>query len=111
VANPYAKVTIYTDSQQNVDGYLKLFNCTYESYDWNMNFHFDPSEGQAVDGGYMYQKWVPLTGFGFPYPVGELYYLEETAYGRVVESSSYSPQQWPQYLVLPAIDFRTQGGG
>jgi|GEM_PF-1751014 len=107
VADPaYAKVTIYTNSRQNVVGYLKLFNIDYETYDWSMQFYFDDSEGQAVDGGYIYQKWVLLSGFSFPYPVGDAYYMEVSAYGRIRESNVYAPQNWPEYLELPSIDFR-----
>jgi hypothetical protein len=106
----FAKVTVYTDSRQNVGGYLYLNNLTYSISNWNMSFHFNPNEGQAVDGGYMYQKWVLLTGFGFFIPVGDLYEMEIDVNLVAKYSDTYAPDRWPQYLQLPGIDFRSQGG-
>lgn len=111
-AQAYARVTIYTQSQQNVSGTLKLFNIEYESYDWTGQFYFNANEGQTVDGGYMYQKWVLLENFGFPYPVGELYYMEIYCGSKHGYSNTYDEDDWPQYLdSLESLDFRSQGGG
>lgn len=111
--NAYAKVTVYTNTRQDVVGMLYLHELLpAQSFPWSMYFSIDASEGQTVDGGYMYQKWLLLTNFNFPYPVGTLYDMDETVYGQTVESrSSYAPSNWPVYLNnLPGIDFRSQGG-
>jgi hypothetical protein len=109
----YARVTVYTNTQQDVAGmrYLHKLLPTPASYPWSLYFSFSANEGQTVDGGYMYQKWVLLENFGFPYPAGTLYDLDMTVSGRTVESDSYPPDKWPSYLnTLPGIDFRSQGG-
>ncbi|MDP1621379.1 MAG: hypothetical protein Q8M08_03480 [Bacteroidales bacterium] len=105
----YAKVTVYTNSQQYVYGTLQLdrLQPTYANI-WSMPFSFQADEGQIVDGGYMYQRWILLA---YPIPqTGTLYELVETAYGQSVNSRSYAPLDWPLYVILPGNDFRSQGG-
>jgi hypothetical protein len=107
--NPYAKVTVYTNSQQYVYGTLELRETSQNQLIWSMNFHFESNEGQTVDGGYMYQGWFLLA---YSIPNNSNYYkLVATAYGVSVSSPSYEGEKWPFYLTtLPAIDFRSQGG-
>ena len=107
--NPYAKVTVYTNSQQAVNGTLALLETSPNPHTiWSMNFHFDANEGQTVDGGYMYQGWFLLA---YSIPNNSNYYkLVATAYGVSAESSSCEGSRWPVYLTLPAIDLRSQGG-
>jgi hypothetical protein len=109
----YAKVTVYTNTRQDVVGMLYQHKLapvnTYTS--WSQYFSFSANEGQTVDGGYMYQKWVLLAGYGFFIPVGTLYDLDASVSGVTVHSDSYAPDRWPEYLnTLPGIDFRSQGG-
>jgi hypothetical protein len=84
----YAKVTVYTNTRQDVVGMLYQHKLaptnTYTS--WSLYFSFNANEGQTVDGGYMYQKWVLLVNYGFPYPAGTLYDLDEIVSGVTVES-------------------------
>jgi hypothetical protein len=107
--NPYAKVTVYTNSQQAVNGTLALLETSPDPGTiWSMYFHFDANEGQTVDGGYMYQKWVLLA---YSIPNSSNYYkLVATAYGVSQESDPCQGSRWPVYLTLPAIDLRSQGG-
>lgn len=112
-AQNYARVTVYTNTQQDVVGMLYQHKLAPENTytTWSLYFSFTANEGQTVDEGYMYQKWVLLEGFGFFTPVGTLYDLDAIVSGRKVESHSYSPQDWPTYLSsLPGIDFRGQDG-
>jgi len=106
--NPYAKVTVYTNSWQAVNGTLELNETSPNPHTiWSMNFHFDITEWQIVDGGYMYQKWFLLA---YPIPNNSNYYkLVATAYGVSKESEPYEGSRWPFYLTLPAIDLRSQG--
>jgi hypothetical protein len=106
----YAKVTVYTNTQQYVYGTLDLVRLlpTPVAPIWSMSFSFQANEGQIVDGGYMYQKWI-LLAYQIP-QTGTLYELVETAYGQSVNSHSYAPLDWPLYVVLPGNDFRGQGG-
>lgn len=108
--NPYAKVTVYTNSLQAVNGTLALAETSPNPQPiWSMNFHFDIDEGQTIDGGYMYQKWFLLD---YSIPNNSNYYkLIATAYGVSTQSPSYEGNRWPFYLTtLPAIDLRNQGG-
>ena len=108
--NPYAKVTVYTNLRQDVYGTLALFETSPDpGLVWSMNFYFDAEEGQTVDGGYMYQKWV-LLSYSIPNN-SDYYQLVAAAYGVSVYSPSYEGNKWPFYLTtLPAIDLRSQGG-
>jgi hypothetical protein len=105
----YAKITVYTNSQQYVTGTLSLeqLQPSYAPV-WSMSFSFSAIEGQIVDGGYMYQKWI-LLAHGIP-QTGTLYRLVETAYGQNVFSESYDPLHWPLYVWLPGNDFRGHDG-
>jgi hypothetical protein len=106
--NPYAKVTVYTNSQQAVNGTLALLETSPDPHPiWSMYFHFDANEGQTVDGGYMYQKWV-LLAYSIPNN-SDYYKLVATAYGETAESSPCAGDSWPVYLTLSAINLRSQG--
>lgn len=110
LAQKYAKVTIYTNTQQDVSGTLRRRNIDNSSWDWSMNFSFYSYEGQTVDGGYMYQRWIQLENWSFPDPVGYNYYLQEVVYSEQRNTGTYSPQTWPTYVYFTGIDFRDQGG-
>ena len=106
--NPYAKVTVYTNLRQDVYGTLALFETSPDpGLVWSMNFDFDAEDGQTVDGGYMYQKWV-LLAYSIPNN-SDYYVLRVAAYGVSHLSASCQGSSWPIYLTLHDIDLRSQG--
>ena len=110
-AQSYAKVTVYTNSRQYVDGVFRVYQVTGTNpgnLEWTGGFHFDPGDGGVTDGGYIYQKWVLLNGLAVS-PGGTSFNMETSCYGITHISATYLAGQWPQTQEVRYFDFRTQG--
>lgn len=110
-AQNYAKVTVYTNLRQDVDGVFRVYQVTGTNpgnLEWMGTFHFDRTEGGVTDGGYIYQGWVLLNGMAFS-PGGTSFKMITSCYGQSRISNTYPAGSWPTYLEIPYFDFRTQG--
>jgi hypothetical protein len=102
----YVQVTIYYNSRQYVQVYLWQMNSsTRQPTGYTQDYLFNPSEGQAVDGGYIYQKWILLSNYWWPMGVSSCF-MRAFLNDQRVDSGNYTYNDWPYNLAMTAIDKR-----